>query len=129
MDTRTYELMFIASAQLGDSELETLLQRVQRYLDAAQAEVLSFKDWGLRRLAYPILKQREGRYYLVHFVAPPQVINELDRNLRLVEGLLRHLITRIEEVQQEPSEPEVPSPSEAEVEETVEETEEETLDQ
>ena len=99
MDTRTYELMFIASAQLGDTELETLLQRVQRYLEAAEAEVLSFKEWGLRRLAYPILKQREGRYYLVHFRGSPQSINPLDRNLRLIEGLMRHIIVRIEDVQ------------------------------
>lgn len=128
MDTRTYELMFIASAQLGDTELETLLQRVQRYLEVAEAEVLTFKDWGLRRLAYPILKQREGRYYLVHFRGSPQSINPLDRNLRLIEGLMRHIIVRIEEVQQQPAEPEeVPPTPEAEavVEAPVEEAAEE----
>lgn len=96
MENRTYELMFIASPELNEEGLETLTQRVQRYLEVANAEVLSFKSWGIRRLAYVIKGYREGRYYLVHFNADSETINDLDRSLHIVEGILRHLITRME---------------------------------
>lgn len=96
METRNYELMFIASPELNEEGLEALVQRVQRYLEGANAEVLSFKSWGMRRLAYMIKGQREGRYYLVHFTADSEAVNELDQSLLIVEGILRHMTTRME---------------------------------
>jgi small subunit ribosomal protein S6 len=90
--------MFIVNPELDEEELDTLLQRVQRYLDDANAQVFSFKSWGLRRLAYIIQGHREGRYYLVHFAADSDTINNLDRNLRLIEDIVRHLITKLEGV-------------------------------
>lgn len=125
METRNYELMFVVNGELAEEELDDVLQRIQRYLENAEAEVFSFKSWGMRRLAYTLKGQREGRYYLVRFAADPNTVNELDRNLRLIEGNLRHLITRSEGV--EPPEEaeeaeEAPAPAEAEPE-PAEETE------
>ena len=96
METRKYELMFVASPDLEDEALDNTLQRVQRYLEAADANIASFKSWGMRRLAYTLRGKRDGRYYVVHFTANPQAISELDHDLRLVDGVLRHLITRFE---------------------------------
>ena len=96
METRNYELMFIASPELSEEGLEALNQRVQRYLEGANAEVLSFKSWGIQRLAYTIKGQRDGHYHLVHFSADSVAVNELDRNLRIIEEILRHLIVRSE---------------------------------
>lgn len=104
MDTRNYELMFIVSSELDEEALDNVLQRVQRFLESVNAEVASFKSWGLRRLAYTIRGQREGRYYLAHFTADPEAINELDRDLRIVEDILRHLIVRVEEAPEEAEE-------------------------
>jgi small subunit ribosomal protein S6 len=87
--------MLVVSTELDEEALDTLLQRVQRYLDAADAQVFSFRSWGTRRLAYTIQGQREGRYYLVHFAVDTQAIDRLERNLRLAEGILRHMITRM----------------------------------
>ncbi len=99
METRNYELMFIVSPELDEEALDSLLQRVQQYLENAETQVFSRKAWGLRRLAYTLKGQREGRYFLVLFAARPDIINELDRNLRVNEGILRHLITRAEGVE------------------------------
>jgi len=121
LETRNYELMFIVSPELGEEALEAVLDRVQRYLETAEAQVVSRKGWGLRRLAYTLKGQREGRYYLVLFTAATSVINELDRNLRLIEGVLRHMITRMETEMPEPS---VEAPVEAAPEPTPEPVEE-----
>lgn len=113
MTTRNYEMMFVVGADLGEEQLDALLQRVQRYLETAQAEVFSTKSWGLRRLAYTLKGQREGRYYLAQFAAPTQTINDLDRSMRLIEEVLRHIIVQIDKVEM-PESPEEPSPAEAE---------------
>ena len=112
METRNYELMLVVSPELDGEALDAVLQRVQRYLGAAEAQVVSFKSWGLRRLAYTLNGQREGRYYLVLFTMNSLAINDLDRNLRLVEGVMRHLITRMETEMPEPTEeaPQAPTP-------------------
>ncbi|MGC9468850.1 MAG: 30S ribosomal protein S6 [Anaerolineae bacterium] len=116
METRNYELMFVVNAELVDEALDDVLQRIQRYLENAEVEVFSFKSWGTRRLAYTLKGQRDGRYYLVRFAADPNAINELDRNLRLVEGNLRHLITRSEGVEAPEETEEAPTPAEAKTE-------------
>ena len=93
MDKRNYELMFIVNPELNEVEREALLERVQDYLDRAEAEVYSFKSWGLRHLAYTLKGQREGNYYLVQFAAPPDSITALERSLMLAEGILRQMVT------------------------------------
>ena len=93
---RNYELMLVLSPELDENALESLIDRIKRFLDNAQADVLNFKSWGLRRMAYMIQGQREGRYYLVHFAGESENCSELERNLILSEGILRHLLTRAE---------------------------------
>lgn len=119
LNTRNYEMMFVVGADLGEEQLDALLQRIQRYLETAQAEVLNTKSWGLRRLAYTLKGQREGRYYLAQFAAPTQTVNDLDRNMRLIEEVLRHIIVQVDEVDM----PEEPSAAEDEARPTIAEAE------
>ncbi|MFP4394235.1 MAG: 30S ribosomal protein S6 [Anaerolineales bacterium] len=93
---RTYELMFILSSELNEEETKAMEERIQGYLENAEAEVFDFKDVGLRRLAYEIKHQREGRYYLAHFKMDPQRVKEFERNLQRPEAVLRELITCVE---------------------------------
>ena len=94
MSKRNYELMLVLSPELEETALDTLLDRIKLFLENAQADVTSFKSWGLRRLAYTIQGYREGRYYLVHFTGDSENCSELERNLILTENILRHLLTR-----------------------------------
>ena len=105
MTKRNYELMLVLSPELDESALETLVDRIKRFLDTAQAEVLSFKSWGLRRMAYVIRGHREGRYYVVHFTGESENCSELERSLILSEDILRHLLTHAVKIPTE--EPEV----------------------
>ena len=93
---RTYELMFILSSELNEEETKAMEERIRGYLENAEAEVFDFKDAGLRRLAYEIKHQREGRYYLAHFKMNPQRVKEFERSLQLLEAVLRELITRVD---------------------------------
>lgn len=90
--------MLILSPELDEAATEALLERIRGYLAQAKATVTSFNTWGLRRLAYPIKRQKEGRYYLVNFTAEPRLVKEFERNLLLAEGVLRELVIRLDEV-------------------------------
>lgn len=107
--TRNYEMMFVVGADLGEEQLESLVQRIEHYLEVAGAQVFSLKSWGVRRLAYMLKGQREGRYYLAQFAAPTRTVNELDRSVRLIEGLLRHIIVQVDKLEiQSAEEPAAP---------------------
>jgi small subunit ribosomal protein S6 len=122
--------MFILSPELSEEEVENLLERIRGYLAEAEGQVFSEESWGLRRLAYSIQDHREGRYYLVHCTMNPLKVTEFERQLVLLEGLLRELVTRFEGefAKKKPltSEPEAASTLEEEEEETKP-AEEETL--
>ncbi|MBN1872765.1 MAG: 30S ribosomal protein S6 [Anaerolineae bacterium] len=97
MVANKYELMFILVPDLTEEAQETYLQRVQGYLAEAEATVFSFKEWGLRRLAYPIKGYHEGRYYLAHFSMDTQRLGRFEQSLQfLAEGVLREMVTRLE---------------------------------
>jgi small subunit ribosomal protein S6 len=97
LETQNYEMMFIVNPGLDEEALENVLARARRYFETARAQVFGLKSWGMRRLAYIIDGQREGRYYVVKFSAPTETVNELDRNIRMTEGILRHITIRTEE--------------------------------
>ncbi|MFN2286543.1 MAG: 30S ribosomal protein S6 [Anaerolineae bacterium] len=100
-----YELLFIIDPTLSEEDSESLLDRVKGYLEQADGEVFSFKSWGLRRLAYTIQNQNEGKYYLVQCAMTPEKVSDFRRSLTLAEGVLREMVIRVEE-EFTPEEPE-----------------------
>ena len=94
---RDYELVFIAVPQLDDEGIATLNQRVAGWIAAAKGTVTGTNVWGRRKLAYAISKQTEGTYVQVNFQLTPSATRELERNLRLDEQVIRHLLVRPDE--------------------------------
>ena len=94
---RNYEMLYIAASQLDEEGLATLNERVSGWITTAGGEVARINVWGRQRLAYAIKKQTEGTYVQVNFAFSPSALRDFDRNLRIDEGVLRHLITRPDE--------------------------------
>ena len=59
------------------------------------AEVTKVENWGKRRLAYDMNKQREGTYAVLELAAEPSMVKEFERQLKLNENVLRFLSTHI----------------------------------
>ena len=93
---RSYELIFIVHPELDEDDLTAVLERVTGLIERNSGKVLRVEPWGLRRLAYPIEKQWEGQYVLMELELEPQGMAGLERDLGLVEPLMRHLIVRVE---------------------------------
>ena len=94
---QNYELLFIMNPSLSEEDKESLLARVQGYLEQVESQVFSFKSWGLRRLAYAIKGQKEGLYYLVQCAMAPEKMSDFRRSLTLAEGILREMVIRVDE--------------------------------
>jgi small subunit ribosomal protein S6 len=90
---RNYEVVFIVNPELDETALNGLVDRVKGWITAAGGIVEKVDLWGKRRLAYIIRKQREGQYVYIQTQMAPAFASELERNLRLLEPVLRFLIT------------------------------------
>ena len=88
-----YELMFVIDPDLEESAKEAMIETVKDII-AAEGEVSATDVWGLRKLAYPIQKKKEGYYVVMQFTAAPTLPKELDRRLRISENCMRHVIVR-----------------------------------
>jgi len=94
---RGYEFMFILAPNLDDTASLEVIERVEGILTGQDAEIVSLKPWERRRLAYPIAGHSEGLYMLCYFDASPSVIVEIERRVRLTEGVLRFIVLRTDE--------------------------------
>lgn len=92
---RPYENLVILNAALTDEESVALLTQLGDTVKGLGAEVTKVENWGKRRLAYDIAKQREGTYAVFELSAEPSMIKEFERQLKLNENVLRYLSTQI----------------------------------
>ncbi len=91
---RAYELVFIVHPDLDENAFNGILERVQGWITEDGGEVIKIDLWGTRDLAYPIRKQKQGQYVLMDVNMTPQFGIELERNLRLLEPVMRYLIVK-----------------------------------
>jgi small subunit ribosomal protein S6 len=96
-DPRKYELMIVVAPTVGDEGLPAVVERVSAYVTEKGGEIESVNHenpWGRRRLAYEIQNHQEAFYVLYYFVIEPRFIDEIERDLRLEEIIIRHLLVR-----------------------------------
>ncbi len=87
-----YEVMYILNAALSDDEVAEQMRRFAQTAKDHGAQVGEPKVWGKRRLAYHIKQQTDGTYILMNMQAEPAAVRELERQLRLAEPVLRHVV-------------------------------------
>jgi len=93
---RLYEAMFLVDSNLAASDWDGVLATIKNILSRAQAEIVSLKKWGERRLAYEINHKSKGTYVLCYFRADGYRIPDIERNVRLSERIMRVLIVNAE---------------------------------
>ena len=91
--TRAYELVMILTPEATEEEINKVLERTSTFVTEHGGAVTAKDVWGLRRLAYPIKKFMEGNFVLTKFTLDATATAELNRILRLNDGILRFLIT------------------------------------
>ena len=91
-----YEAMFLVDSNLAGSDWDGVLATIKNILGRAQAEIVSLRKWGDRRLAYEINHKNKGTYILCYFRADGNRIQDIERNVRLSERIMRVLILNAE---------------------------------
>lgn len=94
---RPYEAVVVLNPALDAQEgeaLNALLARLEKVITDSGGTLRKIDRWGRRRLAYPIQRQTEGYYVLLEFDGQPGAAQELERILRITDGVLRHLVVR-----------------------------------
>lgn len=93
---RTYEVMFITAPTLEVDQQEAIIDRLSRVITDRGGTVANVDRWGKRRLAYEIAGHREGNYTVLSFQADPSVGMELERVMRITDGIIRYLLVKQE---------------------------------
>jgi small subunit ribosomal protein S6 len=92
---RNYELVCIVQPELDETAFKGVVDRVSSWITEAGGTVDKVDIWGRRRLAYQIRKQREGQYVLMNVSLDPKSTGELERNIRYLETVLRHMLSAV----------------------------------
>lgn len=93
---RNYDVILIVHPELDETAFNGVVDRVKSWITDGGGQIAKVEPWGKRRMAYSIRKQREGQYVLVNADMAPTFTAELDRNIRLLEPVIRYMITAVE---------------------------------
>jgi small subunit ribosomal protein S6 len=96
-DVRQYELVYIAPPETTEEVLADLHSQVATVVERFGGTIEKTETWGRRRLAYEIAGHREGAYVLEVINGPGALTAELDRRLRVLDAVMRHMIVRVDE--------------------------------
>ena len=98
-----YECVLIARQDISAPQAEALADTFAKVLEENGGKVTKREHWGLRSLTFRIKKNRKGHYVLFNIDAPAAAVHELERQLRLSEDILRHMVVRVEALEEGPS--------------------------
>ncbi len=88
-----YETMFLFSLKNGEEATTALVEKMKN-LVSANGTLESVDEWGKRKLAYEIEDETEGYYVLMNYECEPEFPAELDRIVKITDGVLRALIIK-----------------------------------
>ncbi len=94
--TGKYEALYILDPAQGEESIAALVEKFKAMVEA-EGTLSNIDEWGKRRLAYPINDLTEGYYVLMNFESKPEFPAELERVMKITEGVLRCLPTAVEE--------------------------------
>lgn len=90
--TEKYELMLVLNTKQDEDKIKELVEKFKALIET-EGTVSEINTWGKRKLAYEINDETEGYYVLYTFEAKPELPRELERVLKITDGVLRSLVT------------------------------------
>jgi small subunit ribosomal protein S6 len=94
---RQYELVYILPPETTDQQVAELHAQLEGVVSRKNGRIEKTENWGRRKLAYDIGRHKEGVYLLDVVCGSGELMKELDRRLRVMDQVVRHLIVRVDE--------------------------------
>ena len=95
--SRQYELVYIVTPEASDQEVADLHTQIEQIVQRYNGTFDKTENWGRRKLAYDIGKHREGTYVVETITGSGELMKEIDRRLRVIDWVIRHLVVRVDE--------------------------------
>ncbi len=89
-----YETLFVVKPTLTDEETAAQIAKIKDVLAKEGAELVATNDMGMRKLAYPVEKHNRGYYTVLFYKGEGTLINELERNLKINEDVIKFLTVK-----------------------------------
>jgi small subunit ribosomal protein S6 len=93
-DAPTYDLTLLLDVELPDDQRAAVVADAQRAIEGA-GSLLGHHDWGRRKLAYEIDHRTDAEYHLLQFQGPAELIESLQRSLRISDAVVRFRIIKL----------------------------------
>ncbi|HJQ83223.1 MAG TPA: 30S ribosomal protein S6 [Candidatus Binatia bacterium] len=94
MADRRYETLVLIHPDAGEPGVKELADRVKKLIEDQGGTLSQVQDWGVRELAYLLAKQRRAFYVLFEYRATPKALLEIERNLKLMDRVMRYVSVR-----------------------------------
>ncbi|HEV3485003.1 MAG TPA: 30S ribosomal protein S6 [Vicinamibacterales bacterium] len=94
---RQYELVYIVTPEASDEQVTELHTQIEQIVQRFGGTFDKTENWGRRKLAYEIGHHREGIYVVETITGSGEMVKEIDRRLRVIDQVVRHLIVRVDE--------------------------------
>jgi small subunit ribosomal protein S6 len=107
MADRRYETLVLIHPDQGEPGSKEVAARIRTLIEGQGGSVGQVQEWGMRDLSHLVAKQRRAFYVLFEYRASPKALAEVERNLKLMDAVLRHVSVR----QAENAPPAAPRPT------------------
>jgi small subunit ribosomal protein S6 len=97
MADRQYELVYILPPDATEQQVAELQAQVEEVVSRLHGQIASTENWGRKRLAYEIARHKEGYYVLQVINGSGELMKELDRRLKVMDMVIRHMVVRVDE--------------------------------
>lgn len=97
MKLKYYETFYLLNPDMNEEQREAVLEKIKGIITEEKGEIVSVDNWPLRKLAYKVNKKSQGYYVLIEYGAKPETIQEITRNLRLDENVMKFLTSKLGE--------------------------------
>lgn len=95
--SREYETIYILRPNTPNEGVAEVNARIKGIIEGMGGKILKVDNWGKRRLAYEVAKERKGIYLYWQYLATPGVVEETERNLRMLDNVIRYLSVKVDE--------------------------------
>ena len=92
-----YELAVIVSTKIEDDARTAAVDKCKALIERFGGQITNVDEWGKKKLAYEIDKMNEGFYYFIHFDAEPTAPADIEKRVRIVDGVIRYLLVKQDE--------------------------------
>ena len=94
--SREYETTYILRPNTSNEGVSEVNTRIKGIIEGMGGKIIKVDNWGKRRLAYEVAKERKGIYLYWQYLAQPGVVEETERNLRMLDSVIRYLTVQVD---------------------------------